>query len=65
MDEQDKKPLDAGNMSDEELEELAGGVAGGWNLSAKEREQLRQWRADGGRAYDFLYRELPKMRSNQ
>ncbi len=44
MDEQDKKPLDAENMSDEELDEVAGGIV----QSQRERKQLRKFLEGGG-----------------
>ncbi len=59
MDDQDKKPVDAESISDEELDDIAGGV---WRtpeqrkaLYEKMREARKKFIAEGGNPRDFHF----------
>ncbi len=56
MDDQDKKPIDAENLSDEELDEVAGGMLtpAERNLLYHRMSELKLGRMSGGRRVALL-----------
>ncbi len=65
MDDQDKKPVDAESISDEELDDVAGGVVRTPEeqraLRQKMREARQRFIAEGGKPEDFRFMVTKKV----